>query len=185
MTVSCGSSRSVTLSIAGMSARRSTSPTSICVTSTSMCSGTSAGSASTWTSRVTSESIPPVFTPAASPMSWIDDRRVDRLVEPDLAQVDVRDRAADRILLVLGEDRGMDCLLPLDDDVEDRVQPRRARHRRPKLALGDDDRARVTLPVQDAGDQPLRAKAPGAARADVLALAHFELQPVSRHGGGL
>ena len=114
-----------------------------------------------------------------------DDGGMDRLVEPNLTQVDVRDGAADRILLVLGEDRRMHGLLALDDDVEDGVEPRRARHRRTKLPLRHDDRACMTLPVQDAGDEALRAEAPSATRADVLALAHFELQPVSRHGGGL
>ena len=95
-----------------------------------------------------------------------DDRRVDRLVEANLAQVDVRDRAADRILLVLGENRRMHGRLTLDDDVENRVEPRRAGHDRAKLPLGNDDRARVTLPVQNAGDEPLRAEAPGVTRAE-------------------
>ena len=113
------------------------------------------------------------------------DRRVDRLVEPHLTEIDVRDRPANRILLVVGEDRRMDCLLPLDDDVEDRVQPGHAGHRRPELALGDDDRTRVTLAVQDPRDEPLRAQTTGATRAEILALAHFELQPVTGHGGGL
>ena len=75
--------------------------------------------------------------------------------------------------------------LPLDHDVEDRVQPRCPGHRRAQLSLRNDDRARVTLPVENAGDEPLRAQAPGVARAELLALAHFELQPVSGHGGGL
>jgi hypothetical protein len=43
----------------------------------------------------------------------------------------------------------------------------------------------VPLPVEHAGNEPFRAKAPGTPRAEILALAHFELQPVSRHGGGL
>ena len=114
-----------------------------------------------------------------------DDGRMDRLVEPHLAKIDVRDRSANRILLVLREDRRMDRRLALDHDVEDRVQSRGARHGRPQLALGDDDRARVALPVEHAGNEPLRAQAPGLARAEFLALAHFELQPVSGHGGGL
>ena len=185
MTVSCGSSRSVTLSIAGTSARRSTSPTSRCVTSTSMCSG------HVRRQRLDVELARDEREHAARLHAGRladelhDDRRMDRLVEPHLTQIDVRDRAANRILLVLGEDRRMHRLLALDDDVEDRVKPGRACHHGTKLPLGDGDRARVTLPVQDAGDEPLRAEAPGAARADLLALAHFELQSVSRHGGGL
>ena len=79
----------------------------------------------------------------------------------------------------------MNRRLALDDDVEDRVEPRGARHRRAQRALGDRDGACVILPVQDAGDETLRAQSPGTARAEILALAHFELQPVSRHGGGL
>ena len=114
-----------------------------------------------------------------------DDRRVDRLIQANLAQVDVRDGAADRILLILGENRRMHGRLTLDHDVENRVEPRRARHDRAKLPLRNDDRARVTLPVQNAGDEALRAEAPGVTRAEFLALANFELQPLSRHGGGL
>ena len=114
-----------------------------------------------------------------------DDCRVDRLIQANLAQVDVRDRAADRILLVLGENRRMHGRLALDHDVENRVEPRRADHDCAKLPLRHDDRARVTLPVQNAGDEALRTEAPGVTRAEILALANFELQPLSRHGGGL
>ena len=89
-----------------------------------------------------------------------DDRGLDRLVEPDLAQVDVGDRPADRILLVLGEDRRVDGLLSLEDDVEDRVQARRPGHRGPQVLLGDRDRPRMALPVEDAGNEPLGAQAP-------------------------
>ena len=60
-----------------------------------------------------------------------DDGRMDRLVEAHLAQVDVRDRPADRMLLVLREDRRMNRRLSLDDDVENRVKPRGPGHRGP------------------------------------------------------
>ena len=150
-----------------------------------MCSGTSAGQRLDL-DLARDEREHPARLHAGGLADELDgDRRVDRLVEPHLTEIDVRDRAADRILLVVGEDRRMDGLLALDDDVEDRVQPRRAGHRGPELALGDDDRTRVTLAVQDARDEPLRAQTTGAARAEILALAHFELQPVSGHGGGL
>src|SRR5580765_684552 len=45
--------------------------------------------------------------------------RLDRLVEAHFLQVDVRDVAADRILLVVLENRGVRGVLAFDDDVED------------------------------------------------------------------
>jgi hypothetical protein len=48
--------------------------------------------------------------------------RLDRLVEPYLVQIDVGDVAADRILLVVLEDRRVRSRLSFEDDVEDRVQ---------------------------------------------------------------
>jgi hypothetical protein len=51
-----------------------------------------------------------------------DNRRLDRLVEPHLTEVDVRDGAPDGVALKVGEDRRMHRLLALDDDVEDRVE---------------------------------------------------------------
>ena len=56
-----GSSRKVTPSGVGRSDRRSVSPISIALTSSSMRSGISSGSASTRISRVTCESTPPAF----------------------------------------------------------------------------------------------------------------------------
>ena len=50
------------------------------------------------------------------------DRRLDRLVEPHLVQVEVGDPAANGVLLELLDDRRVRRLLALDDDVEDRVQ---------------------------------------------------------------
>ena len=55
------------------------------------------GKASTLTSRVTWEITPPRFTPGALADERHRDLGVDRLVEAHLLQVDVRDRAADRI----------------------------------------------------------------------------------------
>ena len=51
------------------------------------------------------------------------DGGLDRLVEPHLVEVDVRDRAPDRMLLVVLEHRVMRGLLTLDDDVDDPVSP--------------------------------------------------------------
>jgi len=49
----------------------------------------------------------------------------------------------------------------------------------------DGDGARMPLSIEDPGNEPFRAQATGATRAEILALAHFELQSVSGHGGGL
>src|SRR5207244_3098733 len=51
------------------------------------------------------------------------DTRLDRLVEAHLVQVDVRDVPADRILLVVLEDRRVCRRLSFEDDIEDRVKP--------------------------------------------------------------
>ena len=106
-----------------------------------------------------------------------DDGRLDRLVEPHLPEIDVRDGAANRIALEMGQHRRMHGLLALDDHVEDRVEPRRAGNGRSKIPLGDEDRARVALPVEDAGHEPGRAQAPRVARPALLALLHLELEP--------
>ena len=108
-----------------------------------------------------------------------DDRRLDRLVEPNLTEVDVRDGAADRVALHVGEHRRMHRLLALDDDVENRVQPRRSGHRCPKVPLGDQDRARVAFSVEDARDESARAQAAHVARPALLSLLHFELETFS------
>ena len=158
-------------------------PTSSDEMSASMCSGIPVGSASTRSSRVTCCTTPPSFAPGDSPTSWTDDGRLDRLVEPHLVEVDVRERAADRMLLVLLEHRVVRRLLPLDHDVDDRVQPRRVGERRPQVALLDEDRAGVTLAVEDAGNEPLLAEAANATRADLVGIAGGDLESdaVARH----
>ena len=87
-----------------------------------------------------------------------EDGRLDRLVEPHLVEVDVRDRAADRMLLVVLEHRVMRRLLALDDDVDDPVQAGGAGQRDSQLPLADDERL-VRLPVEHARDQPLTTQA--------------------------
>ena len=111
------------------------------------------------------------------------DARLDRLVEAHLVEVDVRQRAADRMLLVLLEDGVMRRLLPLDHDVEDRVEPRPAGEGRSQIALLDEDRAGVTTAVDDAGDQPLLPEAAHVARADLVGIAGGDLEgdAVARH----
>ena len=71
------------------------------------------------------------------------DRRGDRLVEADLLEVDVDELSAQRILLVVLENRRMRRVLAVEDDVEDRVHPAAAREHPAKLALGDGDRVRL------------------------------------------
>src|SRR6188472_2418979 len=111
------------------------------------------------------------------------DRGLDRAVETHLVEVDVGERAADRVALEVLEDGVMGRRLPLDHDVDDRVEPRRAGQRGPKAALVHDDRARVTLPVEDARHQTLLAKAAHAAGAELLDSALGDLQgdTIARH----
>ena len=96
-----------------------------------------------------------------------DDRCLDRLIEPHLAEVDVGDLPAHGILLILGQDRRMHGRLTLEHDVEDRVQPRRPGHRGPQILLRDRDRARMPLPVEHARNRRRRCAgaASGASRA--------------------
>ena len=66
------------------------------------------------------------------------DRRLDRLVEPDLVQVEVHERAAHGIALVVLEHGRVRAAVAFDDDVEDRVQAARAGERAAQLARGDE-----------------------------------------------
>ena len=113
-----------------------------------------------------------------------DDRRLDRLVEPDLAQVDVRDGAADRVLLVVGEDRRVDGLLALDGRRRGSRAGRRARSARPRSCSG------TAIARASPCRRGRRERDPGRAGAATHAsrarpLAHLELEPVPGHGGGL
>ena len=112
------------------------------------------------------------------------DRRLDRLVEPDLVEVDVRDRAADRVLLVVLEHGVMRRLLALDDDIDDPVQARGAGQGDPQLALADDE-GLVGLAVEHAGDQALPAQALDVAGAELIGAALLDLESgsVPGHGG--
>jgi len=111
--------------------------------------------------------------------------RLNRLVEADFVQVDVRDVTSQRVLLEVLEDRGMRRLLALEDDIEDRVQAGRAGEHPSQLPLGDADRVGLLpVPVQDAGDEPFAAQPPRVGGASRLALAHFQLDPFAGHTGG-
>ena len=111
------------------------------------------------------------------------DRRLDRAVEAHLVEVDVRQRPADRMALELLEHRMVRRLLPLDDHVDDRMQPRRPGEDGPELALADEDRTRVALAVEDARNHPLAAEAAHATRADLIGRPLHDLQrdAIARH----
>ena len=161
------------------------SPISIALTSSSSRSGTSSGSASTCTSRVTCERTPPALVPADSPTSSTTTAVWIGLVEAHLLEIEVVDLPADRIDLVVLEDRRVRRLLPRQDDVEDRVQPVAAGQHAAQLALGHADRVRlVPAPVEDAGDQAVLAQPARLAGAALLALLHLETDPFAGHTGG-
>ena len=92
--------------------------------------------------------------------------RLDRLVEPHLVQVDVREASAGNFLLIVLENSRMRRLLAGQDDVENCVEAGIARQRAPKLAFGHAERVwRLAAPVEDAGDEPLVAQAPRVAQS--------------------
>src|SRR5207302_551881 len=110
------------------------------------------------------------------------DARLDRPVEPDLLEVDVGDVPADRILLVVLEDRRVRRLLAFEEDVEDRVQTACAREDATQLPFGDADRVRhLPVPVEDAGDEPLPAQSPRVGGATPFTLPYLQLDPLTRH----
>src|SRR5262249_12016430 len=112
------------------------------------------------------------------------DARLDRLVEPHLLQVDMRDVPADRVLLIVLEDRRVRRRLALQDDVEDRVQAALASQNTTELALGDADRVRLlAVAVEDAGNEALTAQAARVSRAASLALLDLQLDSFSGHSG--
>ena len=102
----------------------------------------------------------------------------------DLVEVDVGDRAAKRVLLIVLQHRVMRRLLALDHDVDDGVEPGGPREGDTQLALADDE-CLVRLPVQHAGDQPFAAQALDIPGAELVGAAfrHFECDSVLGHGG--
>ena len=114
-----------------------------------------------------------------------DDLRLDRLVEPDLLQVDVDQPALHRVLLVVLEDRGVGGLLAFERDVEDRVQPLSAGQHAPQLSLGNADRVRLlAAPVEHGRNQPLLAQAARFGGAAALALLYLQLHSLAGHRRG-
>ena len=109
------------------------------------------------------------------------DGGLDRLVEADLLEVDVRDRAAHLVALVVLEDRRV-RRAAVDGDVEHGVAsrpassaPRAARARRSRSRRAR--RGRRGRP-----EQPLPAQAPRLGRAESGPLGDHELDALSSHG---
>src|SRR5581483_3315086 len=95
------------------------------------------------------------------------------------------DLPANRVDLVVLEDRRVRRLLALEHDVEDRVQPMTAGEHAPQLALRHADWMRlVPATVEDARDDPVAAQPPGLARPAQLALLHLQTNPLAGHSGG-
>jgi hypothetical protein len=113
------------------------------------------------------------------------DGRLDGDVEADFLKVDVAEVTADRVALVLLEDRRVRRRLPLEHDVEHGVEPGRPGQSGAKLPLADRERLRRRTAVEDARDEALLAQAPGLGRAEPAAFLHLETKPVAGHGGGL
>jgi hypothetical protein len=75
--------------------------------------------------------------------------------------------------LVVLEDRGVSGLLPVESDVEYRVEATVARKHPAQLALLDTNGVRLLpAPVENAGDHPFAPQAARIAGSPALALAH-------------
>ena len=109
------------------------------------------------------------------------DGGLDRLVEPDLLEVDVRDRAAHLVALVVLEDRRV-LAAAVDGDVEHDVAAGRGRQRGAQLALADRDRDGLGAAVEDARNDALLAQAPGFGGSEDGPLGNLELDALSCHG---
>ena len=74
-------------------------------------------------------------------------------------------------------------LLTRDHHVEDRVQTRRPGQGGAELPLADDDRARVSLTVENARNEAFLAEAADTARADLVGfpLGHLQRDAIARH----
>ena len=113
------------------------------------------------------------------------DGGLDRPVETNLLQIDVRDPPADGIQLVLLQHRGVRLTaVAAEDDVQHRVRPGRAGERVAEVAFRNRDRNGGLAPVENAGDQPAPAQATRLGRAEQLPLLDRQLDPLSGHGGG-
>ena len=97
------------------------------------------------------------------------------------------DLPADRIALVLLEDRRVRGLLALEDDVEDGVQAVAARQDAPELALLHADRVGLLARARTGrrGSAPPCAGAATRGFPRSLALLDLETDSLAGHGGGV
>ena len=75
--------------------------------------------------------------------------------------------------------------LAFEHDVEHGVQPRGAGQRGAEVALADGECLRARAPVEDARNEALLAQAPRLGRAEPGPFLHLETKSVAGHGGGL
>ena len=84
-----------------------------------------------------------------------DDLRLNRLIEPDLLEIDAQKARARGVELVLLEHRVVSLLLPLEDDVEDRAG--RGHRSAPCGARSSMQKGqRLRRPHGDPGNEPVR-----------------------------
>ena len=131
----------------------------------------SVGSASMPTSRVDWSSTPPSFTPGASsaPSSSIATVGVDLLVEADLEEVDVHDLVADRVVLLVLDDRpGTDFSPPIF--TSNSAEPSTSRWRSSRAPTLRATGSGWLRAVEHAGHEAGAAQAPGLAGSALGAL---------------
>jgi hypothetical protein len=83
--------------------------------------------------------------------------------------------------LVVLEHGVMGLLLPLENDVEDRMRAVLAAEDMTKRSLVDEERARITGAVEDAGNEALPSQTPRGPASAVLAFLDLESNPVAGH----
>ena len=136
-------------------------------------SGMSVGSASTVISRVTWSSTPPAFDAGRviDALELDRDVRLDRLVEVDLLEIDVAERAAHRVqLLLLDHDRAR--FAAVDREVEQRGA---LGDHVADLPFGHLEGGRLgAAGVDDAGDEPLAAHAASVAGTEIGARGNIQ-----------
>ena len=110
--------------------------------------------------------------------------RVDRLVEADLLQVDVRDDTAQLVGLELLEDARV-RVAALDDDIEHGVQAAARRQCSAQVALRDRDRDGPLAPVEHTRNEPAATQAAGFRRAEDPPVLDHEFDTLAGHDGAV
>ena len=91
--------------------------------------------------------------------------------------------AANRIALIVLENRRVGLLLVADDDVEDRMTAVRSGQRVAQIRLGHNERACIGgASVDDPGHEPLPAQAPIGSATALRSFLNLELYSLSCHG---